>query len=148
MRIDRLGALGTPAEVLRAVSAGAARGGLAPPAALTGEWFGARAVIAPSVSIEPVSADEVFPVPASGPSDAVGGGWIGGLSFPAGGVWSAVGGWTDCVLRCDAAGLWWYESLTDSPLPGWLDEALATPSAPSPGTSTGRRPTVTCTGPG
>ena len=132
MRIDRLGALGTPAEVLRAVSAGAARRGLAPPAALTGEWFGARAVIAPSVSIEPVSADEVFPVPTAGPSDAVGGGWIGGLSFPAGGVRSAVGGWTDCVLRCDAAGLWWYESLTDSPLPGWLDEALVTPSAPKP----------------
>ena len=43
MRSDRLGALGDAAGVLRAVAAAATRLGLAPPAALTGEWFGARA---------------------------------------------------------------------------------------------------------
>ena len=53
MRIERLGALGSAAAVLRAVAAAASRLGLPPPAALTGDWFGSRAVIAPTVTIAP-----------------------------------------------------------------------------------------------
>ena len=51
MRIDRLGDLGSAPRVLRAVAAAAQRRGLAPPAALIGEWFGSGAVIAPSLAI-------------------------------------------------------------------------------------------------
>ena len=53
-----------------------------PPAALIGEWFGSRAVIAPSVSAEPVDLPEVFAVPPGSGSGAVGGGWFGYLSYP------------------------------------------------------------------
>ncbi|CAJ1580247.1 aminodeoxychorismate synthase component I [[Mycobacterium] wendilense] len=133
MRIDRLGALGTTAEVLRAVAAGAARRGLPPPAALTGEWFGARAVIAPSLDVRPVRPGDAFAVGPGGASEAVGGGWFGYLSYPdrAGTrIPAAAGGWTDCVLRCDAAGIWWYESLSGDAAPDWLQQALSTPVAP------------------
>ena len=87
MRIDRLGDLGSAPRVLRAVAAAAQRRGLAPPAALIGEWFGSGAVIAPSVAVEPVS-DSARWVTLSGPGapnrndDAVGGGWFGYLSYP------------------------------------------------------------------
>lgn len=53
VRIDRLGDLGGAPAVLRAVGRATSRLDLPPPAALTGEWFGALAVIAPSVSIQP-----------------------------------------------------------------------------------------------
>ena len=49
MRIERLGDLGSAPAVLRAVGAPRPRLGLPPPAALIGDWFGSRAVIAPSV---------------------------------------------------------------------------------------------------
>lgn len=138
MRIERLGDLGAPPEVLRAVGAATARRGLPPPAALTGEWFGARAVIAPSVAVAPVSPGEVFDtgdVPAPGSRNgAVGGGWIGYRSYPDAGadgagprIPEAAGGWTDCVLRQDDESQWWFESLSGAPIPGWLTEALTTP---------------------
>ena len=57
-------------------------GRVCPPAALIGEWFGSRAVIAPSVSAEPVDLPEVFAVPPGSGSGAVGGGWFGYLSYP------------------------------------------------------------------
>ncbi|NKE26298.1 aminodeoxychorismate synthase component I, partial [Mycobacterium tuberculosis] len=63
VRIDRLGDLGGAPAVLRAVGRATSRLDLPPPAALTGEWFGALAVIAPSVSIQPVSGDDVFSGP-------------------------------------------------------------------------------------
>jgi len=139
VRIERLGDLGAAPEVLRAVGDAAGRCGLAPPAALTGEWFEARAVIAPSVAVEPVGPGEVFDVgapPAAGaPPGAVGGGWIGYLSYPDPGadggvprIPEAAGGWTDCVLRQDGDGQWWFESLSGAPMPGWLAEALRTPA--------------------
>ncbi len=66
--------------MLRAVGRATSRLDLPPPAALTGEWFGALAVIAPSVSIQPVSGDDVFSGPpgTGGPdaTGAVGGGWV------------------------------------------------------------------------
>ncbi|MBV9723003.1 MAG: aminodeoxychorismate synthase component I, partial [Mycobacterium sp.] len=134
MRIDRLGDLGGAPEVLRAVGDAANRRGLPPPAALTGDWFGALAVIAPSVSMRPVEATEAFAVRPGSAGTAVGGGWIGYLSYPDPGadghparIPEAAGGWTDCVLRRDRDRQWWYESLSGSPMPEWLLEALAAP---------------------
>ena len=135
MRIERLGDLGSAPAVLRAVAAGAARRGLAPPAALIGEWFGSGAVIAPSVTASPAEPATVFDVPpGSGDATAVGGGWIGYLSYPDAGadgraprVPEAAGGWTDCVLRQDRDGVWWYESLTGTPLFPWVTDALQDP---------------------
>ncbi len=140
MRTDRLGDLGTPAAVLRAVAGAAARNGLSPPAALSGGWFDSSAVIAPSVMIEPVDPGTVFDVAPGDGSPAVGGGWVGYLSYPDGGsdgsgsrVPVAAGGWTDCVLRCDADGAWWFESLTGDGMPTWLRDALQGPAVgPSP----------------
>lgn len=135
MRIDRLGDLGGAAAVLRAVGEATLRCGLPPPAALTGDWFGARAVIAPSVSVQPVDAVDAFAVRPGASTAAVGGGWIGYLSYPDPGadgrpprIPEAAGGWTDCVLRYDHGGQWWYESLSGAAMPGWLAEALATPA--------------------
>ena len=135
MRIDRLGDLGSPHQVLRAVGDATNRLDLPPPAALTGQWFGALAVIAPSLSVQVVDAAEAFDVRPGSHSTTVGGGWIGYLSYPdtgAGGqparVPEAAGGWTDCVLRCDRDRQWWYESLSGAPMPGWLAQALSTPA--------------------
>ncbi|MGH3558674.1 aminodeoxychorismate synthase component I [Mycobacterium sp.] len=134
MRIDRLGDLGGAPEVLRAVGDATVRLGLPPPAALTGDWFGALAVIAPSVSIRPVEARHLFAVRPGSDTTAVGGGWIGYLSYPdpaADGrparIPEAAGGWTDCVLRCDGDGQWFYESLSGARMPAWLADALAAP---------------------
>ena len=134
MRIDRLGDLGSPHEVLRAVGDATNRLDLPPPAALTGVWFGALAVIAPSVAIGPVDAADAFDVRPGSHATTVGGGWIGYLSYPDPGsegrparIPEAAGGWTDCVLRCDRDRRWWYESLSGTPMPGWLAEVLAAP---------------------
>ena len=140
MRIDRLGDLGTAPRVLRAVGDATGRLGLPSPAALTGDWFGALAVIAPSLPAHPVDVDDAFAVRLGHPtpdSQAVGGGWIGYLSYPDPGadvrgnrIPQAAGGWTDCVLRRDRDGQWWYESLSGAPMPDWLTAALA--ARPSP----------------
>jgi para-aminobenzoate synthetase component I len=142
VRIDRLGDLGAAPRVLRAVGDAARRLGLPPPAALTGEWFGALAVIAPSLAIQPVDARDAFavrPSPTEGNAGAVGGGWFGYLSYPDPGadgrphrIPEAAGGWTDCVLRHDRSGQWWYESLSGAPMPDWLTSALATAGAHGP----------------
>lgn len=138
MRIERLGALGEAPEVLRAVGAATARLQLPPPAALTGEWFGAAAVIAPSVAVRPVEPLDAFAVGPGSDTTAVGGGWIGYLSYPDPGadarparIPDAAGGWTDCVLRRDRAGQWWFESLSGAAMAGWLAEAL-TAAVPQP----------------
>ncbi|WP_018598768.1 aminodeoxychorismate synthase component I [Mycobacterium sp. 155] len=137
MRIERLGALGDPAVVLRAVAAAAARAGLPGPAALIGDWFGSRAVIAPSLAAAPVPTVSAFPL-APNPTTAgpeIGGGWFGYLAYPDPGadelpprIPEAAGGWSDCVLRQDSDGRWWYESLTGAVLPDWLT-VLPTPEA-------------------
>ncbi|HTM84389.1 MAG TPA: aminodeoxychorismate synthase component I, partial [Mycobacterium sp.] len=138
MRIQRLGDLGAAPAVLRSVAAAADRAGLAPPAALIGEWFGSRAVIAPSVSVSPVAVEAAFPFsPGVARGDAVGGGWFGYLSYPDPGadglgprIPESAGGWSDCVLRQDLDGHWWYESLTGAALPAWLDEPAPSPPRP------------------
>ncbi|MDO0975103.1 aminodeoxychorismate synthase component I [Mycolicibacterium frederiksbergense] len=131
MRIDRLGHLGHAPGVLRWVADGAARLGLPPPAALIGDWFGSKAVIAPSLAAVPTT--EVFAV-RPGVSQAVGGGWFGYLSYPDGPaaprIPVAAGGWSDSVLRQAADGCWWYESLTGAACPEWLSGATA--AAPRP----------------
>ena len=113
--------------MLRAVGDATSRLELPPPAALTGDWFGALAVIAPSLSAQPVDIDDAFAVQlgAQTPdSAAVGGGWVGYLSYPDAGadeqpnrIPESAGGWTDCVLRRDRDGQWWYESLSGAPIP-------------------------------
>lgn len=136
MRIDRLGDLGTAAEVLRAVAGAAAQRRLPPPAALTGDWFGSAAVIAPTVPVRAITPAEAFAVPSGGRGDAIGGGWIGYLSYPdaaADGtpprIPEAAGGWTDSVLRLDRDGCWWHESLSAAPIAGWVADALSNPPA-------------------
>jgi para-aminobenzoate synthetase component I len=138
MRIERLGELGSAPAVLAALARAAAGRGLAPPAALIGEWFGSGAVIAPSVTVEPVTPESVFDVPpGTADGGAVGGGWFGYLSYPDAGadgrparIPKAAGGWTDCVLRQDGDGLWWYESLTGAPISNWVSDALRKPLPP------------------
>lgn len=132
MRIERLGDLGDAASVLSAVAA-AGR-----PAALIGDWFGSRAVIAPHLTAAPAHPRKVFtarPASCDAAGDAVGGGWFGYLSYPDAGadgrpprIPEAAGGWTDCVLRQDRDEIWWYESLSGAPMPTWVSAALA--SAP------------------
>jgi para-aminobenzoate synthetase component 1 len=131
VRIERLGDLGSATAVLRAVARGAERCGLPPPAALIGEWFGSAAVIAPS--LEAVAADEVFAVPTGASDGPIGGGRFGYLSYPDAGadgrgprVPEAAGGWSDCVLRQDRDGQWWYESLSGATLSAWVAEAVRT----------------------
>jgi para-aminobenzoate synthetase component 1 len=133
VRIERLGDLGSAPEVLRAVAAGAQRRGLAPPAALIGDWFGSAAVIAPSVSVVPAAPSDVFAVPPGAATDVVGGGWFGYLSYPddGGRIPQAAGGWSDCVLRQDRDGVWWHESLSGAALSGWIVSALQTAPPPA-----------------
>jgi len=123
--------------VLRAVGDATGRLDLPPPAALTGEWFGSLAVIAPSVLVQQVEVNGAFEVQPGPGCTAVGGGWVGYLSYPdaaADGRGSripeAAGGWTDCVLRQDRDAEWWYESLSGAPMPNWLAAALAAPAPP------------------
>jgi para-aminobenzoate synthetase component 1 len=140
VRIDRLGDLGEAPRVLRAVGDATGRLGLPPPAALTGDWFGALAVIAPSLAAQPVDVADAFAVQLglqTPESPAVGGGWVGYLSYPDAGadgrpnrIPEAAGGWTDSVLRRDRDGQWWYESLSGAPMPDWLTAALAATPAP------------------
>jgi len=129
VRIERLGDLGSAPAVLRAIAYSAERYGLPPPAALIGEWFGSAAVIAPS--LKTVAVDDVFAVPIGASGEAIGGGWFGYLSYPDAGVDGlgpriphAAGGWSDCVLRQDRDGQWWYESLSGAPLSPWIADVL------------------------
>ena len=144
MRIDRLGDLGDAPAVLGALGAAAASLGLAPPAALIGDWFGSRAVIAPSVTVTSVPSRTAFDVaPAGMPNGPVGtsggpvgGGWFGYLSYPDAGadgleprIPEAAGGWSDSVLRLARDGIWWHESLSNAKTSGWVSDAVRSLSA-------------------
>ncbi|RCW39167.1 para-aminobenzoate synthetase component 1 [Halopolyspora algeriensis] len=140
-------------HVLRRLGDRARRRGLPPPAALTGDWFGGSAVLAPSVRVAGVDAAKAFATlddqpqmsarQASAPAGAVGGGWIGYLGygltdpgrFPTGSsLPQAAWGWVDRVLRRDPDGQWWFEAIgTAEPSRELLDELGALVSAaPSP----------------
>ncbi len=135
MRIERLGDLGSAPSVLSLLAAATTRLGLAAPAALMGEWFGSRAIIAPSLAASEVAPCDVFDVAPGGRGDGpVGGGWFGYLSYPDAGsdgrgprIPRAAGGWSDNVLRCDANGTWWHESLSGAALAAWVADALQAP---------------------
>lgn len=143
MRVQQLGDLGDPPAVLRSLAVSARETGRPAPAALTGSWYGSRAIIAPSLPTRPVlprqafndKASQVGPVPPS----AVGGGWIGYLGYPdraAAGrsqrLPAAAGGWTNMVLRLDEDECWWYESLLDQECPEWILHAVVHARDPEP----------------
>ena len=138
VRVERISLSRSAPEVLQCLAVATTRLGLPPPAALTGDWFGSRAVIAPSVAVEPVPTAGVFDVVHDvNAGAAVGGGWIGYLSYPDAGrdgagprIPEAAGGWTNEVLRLDADGVWWYENLSGAAAPAWLADALAVDPAP------------------
>ncbi|MUM15596.1 aminodeoxychorismate synthase component I [Mycobacterium sp. CBMA271] len=143
MRVQQLGDLGPVPTVLRLLTAAARESDRPAPAALVGSWFGARAIIAPSISVRPVLSREAFNHNSSDAIDAppgvVGGGWIGYLGYPdlttEGGaprLPDAAGGWTDAVLRLDDDECWWYESLLDQECPEWILHALTQPRNPVP----------------
>lgn len=120
-----------PSDVLRRLATRAHRRRCPPPAALTGEWFGSRAVLAPSVPIHPHGAPwhsagdrwsqagtAPRPVGQRPPDGAVGGGWIGYLGYPdrhpqPRRLPATAWGWADHVLRLDADGHWWFEALLE-----------------------------------
>ncbi|HEY2724759.1 MAG TPA: aminodeoxychorismate synthase component I [Pseudonocardiaceae bacterium] len=120
-------------DLLRVLAHRSRRRGLAPPAALVGDWFGASAVIAPAVRIRAVEPGRAFPPgrAATGPArhdGPVGGGWIGylgyGLADPPPATRRlplAACGWADHVLRRDATGQWWFEALAE-PDPALVEE--------------------------
>ncbi|MFD9889650.1 aminodeoxychorismate synthase component I [Amycolatopsis sp. NPDC059027] len=127
MRLVRrvLGTDIAPEHALPRLAASAASRGVAPPAALCGEWFGSRAVVVPSLSLTPVSDPaEAFAIPARLPEirdaapGAVGGGWFGYLGYDltdpsgrSGALPPAAWGWADHVLRWDNDGQCWLEAL-------------------------------------
>ncbi|WP_127782139.1 aminodeoxychorismate synthase component I [Rhodococcus sp. X156] len=125
MHVQRLGGGASPQAVLRGLHRRAQRLGVPGPAALTGQWFGSAAVLAPSVEVTPCDPSAAFPPtgPTPGPAGAIGGGWIGYLAYPDGAgaaLAPAAGGWTSCVLRLDTGGTWWFESLTGESCPAEL----------------------------
>lgn len=148
----------SPDRALALLEARARRLGLPPPAALTGDWFGSRAVLAPSVRVVPVDgADEAFAVPArqpevaDAPDRAVGGGWFGflgyGLTDPSDrrtALPDAAWGWADHVLRLDTEGTWWFEALVEegSPAPERLAAELGALLAGPSGDGAGWTPSV------
>ncbi|MFT4085746.1 MAG: aminodeoxychorismate synthase component I [Gordonia sp. (in: high G+C Gram-positive bacteria)] len=79
-------------DVLRALGSANAAAGLPPPAALVGDWWGADAVIAPSIEL----------IPGLAPPDRPDRFWFGCLGFPVrageAALPEAVGGLTDEVL--------------------------------------------------
>ncbi|GAA2784285.1 aminodeoxychorismate synthase component I [Saccharopolyspora taberi] len=125
--------------MLRRLAARARRRGLPAPAALTGDWFGGGAVLAPSVAVRPTAEPPVDVEPGCGPE--VGGGWIGYLGYGRTDPGThpqprrlpdAAWGWTDHVLRRDSDGRWWFESLVpaSSDLVAELAELVAADDRP------------------
>lgn len=141
----------SPERVLRRLAVRAEQRGLASPAALTGDWYGGSAVLAPSVAVTATPSAEAFtrldaPDPLDGQEagGAVGGGWIGylgyGLTDPGRHprprrLPHAAWGWADHVLRRDAEGQWWFEALDAEDPHALLDELreLVVDETPRPG---------------
>ena len=122
--------------------------GLPPPAALTGEWFGSRAVIVPTLTAEPVDPGEVFAVPPGDDASAIGGGWLGYLSYPDAGADGrpahparppAAGRIACCAATATGSG--GTKACPARRMPDWLPGSRRRSAPPAPGASTGRRPT-------
>lgn len=142
----------TPEDAVTLLHRRASREGLAPPAALCGDWFSSRAVLAPTVRIQTVSdVAKAFATvtrrPELTPTEpgVVGGGWFGYLSYdltdPSGrrcALPRAAWGWADHVLRLDSEGRWWFEALVpdDAPDPDALAADLDALLSTRPGRDT------------
>jgi para-aminobenzoate synthetase component 1 len=117
--LDATAADVSPGSALLLLDARARTLGLPPPAALTGDWFSSRAIIAPTVDLRPTWAlPTAQPVVRDQVPGVIGGGWFGYLSYDltdpsgrAGALPRAVRGWADHVLRLDERGTWWFEAL-------------------------------------
>ncbi|ANN15167.1 aminodeoxychorismate synthase, component I [Amycolatopsis orientalis] len=131
-----------PERALAALGLRAKTLGSAPPAALCGEWFSSRAVIALCASPSPVrNVAEAFAIPTRLPMvrdavpGAVGGGWFGYLGYDltdpshrSGELPPAAWGWVDRVLRLDLDGSWWFEALLADDDPDPVGEVSAVES--------------------
>lgn len=149
MLVQRLGPGATAAQALRRLAAHADAHGEAGPAALTGSWFGAAAVIAPQLRAVPVAPADAFtqgrppePGPPASPTraaarPAIGGGWIGYLAYPgppapagadradgAGGADGADGAAGESPLLPAAAGGWTDHILVLDDADRWWWESL------------------------
>lgn len=128
LRVRRLGAGATVPAVLRALARRAERNGIAPPAALTGSWFGSRAVVVPSLEAGPVDVRAALRTGSRPhcPDGVVGGGWFLALRYPDDdpGTLDATGAWADSVLRLDDQGCWWFESLAGQRCPPDIRHAV------------------------
>src|SRR4051794_1557646 len=136
----------SPFEVLRALRSDSR------PFALVGAWAGGGAVLGSEpVRVAPADADpfallDVLPEVADAPAGMVGGGWFGYLGYSLGERVERLPpspprpyplpafslAYYDHVLRLDADGGWWFESMTeDHPRLPLLRERLAAPAPAS-----------------
>ena len=109
-------------DVLRSLHHHCAGAGLPPPAALIGSWYGADAVIAPSVEI----------VAGVAPPEDPDRFWFGYLGFPVHGsdapFPAVAGGLVDGVLLL-RDGQWSWSDVTGADAPDWVTRALRWSSA-------------------
>ncbi|MEA5358699.1 aminodeoxychorismate synthase component I [Amycolatopsis sp., V23-08] len=125
-------ALRTNATPSRALLALSARGFA--PAMLSGDWFGSRAVLAPSLTVSP--GPPAWPAPVDAPPGVVGGGAFGYLAYDsadpsgrAGALPPSAWGWADHVLRWSASGECYLESLDGGgPSVSTMESLLAAPA--------------------
>ena len=123
----------TPSRAFSVLAHHNAARGLPPPAMLSGEWFGARAVIAPSVAVSP--RDLPVPSAVDAPPGVLGGGWFGYLSYDSadpsgrsGALPAAAWGWADHVLRWSSSGTCFLESLDGGgPSVSTMESLLSSP---------------------
>ncbi|RJQ88484.1 aminodeoxychorismate synthase component I [Amycolatopsis panacis] len=138
----------SPEQVVVRLAAYARKHDLAQPAAVCGEWFGSRAVVAPFLDVRATP----FPGPVGeAPGAGVGGGWFGYLGYDSadpsgrrGALPASAWGWADHVLRWDADGTCRFEVLEGGRDPDVLwstvERALAVPASLTWSASPLRRP--------
>lgn len=124
----------TPSRALLVLAHHARAHGLPPPAMLSGDWFGSRAVIAPSLQVSP--GVPAWPAQVDAPPGVIGGGWFGYLSYDSadpsgrsGTLPATAWGWADHVLRWSDPGTCHLESLDGGgPSVSTMESLLAAPS--------------------
>jgi para-aminobenzoate synthetase component 1 len=123
----------TPSRALLVLAHHASSHGLPPPAMLSGDWFGSRAVIAPSLQVSPGTPS--WPAQVDAPPGVLGGGWFGYLSYDSadpsgrsGALPATAWGWADHVLRWSDSGTCHLESLDGGgPSVSTMESLLASP---------------------